>query len=95
MERRSEIIKCKVLSRTPPLLTAAASSLPTDFVPPRNRFESAEHELETLRAQVVSINQEITALQARARAAEQRDKIRQDMISKLEYKLEYAEYRIQ
>ncbi|GJS00113.1 hypothetical protein Tco_0316621 [Tanacetum coccineum] len=62
---------------------------------PLTRFESAEHELETLRAQVVSINQEITALQARARAVEQRDKISQDMISKLEYKLEYAEYRIQ
>ncbi|GJV34616.1 hypothetical protein Tco_1395016 [Tanacetum coccineum] len=53
------------------------------------------HDLETLRARVVSSKREITSLRGRARAAEPRDEISKDRISELEDGLGYAEYHIQ
>ncbi|GKA07892.1 putative reverse transcriptase domain-containing protein [Tanacetum coccineum] len=47
-------------------------------------LETTNHELETLRARVVSSEGDISSLHAKARAAEQREEISRDMISELE-----------
>ncbi|GKC23995.1 hypothetical protein Tco_1026145 [Tanacetum coccineum] len=48
-------------------------------------LETTEHELDTLRARVVSVEQEIASLLAKARAAEQQDMISRARISELEH----------
>ncbi|GKE09960.1 hypothetical protein Tco_1413511, partial [Tanacetum coccineum] len=49
-------------------------------------LETTEHELDTLRAKVISAEQEIASLLARARAAEQQDVISRARISELEHR---------
>nr|GEU41664.1 RNA-directed DNA polymerase, eukaryota [Tanacetum cinerariifolium] len=55
---------------------------------PLTRLETTEHDLEASRARLVSFEQEIASLQAKARAAEQRDEISQDRILVESYKVE-------
>ncbi|GJX76514.1 hypothetical protein Tco_0323325 [Tanacetum coccineum] len=59
---------------------------------PSTRLDDTKHELETLRARVVSSEREIDSLLAKARVVEQRDEIARDRISELEDRLGYAEY---
>ncbi|GKA88373.1 hypothetical protein Tco_0810137 [Tanacetum coccineum] len=61
---------------------------------PFTRLKTTKHELETLKAKVVSLEREITSLLVRARSAEQRDGIDRDRIFELEDRLGYAEYHI-
>ncbi|GJU48552.1 diacylglycerol kinase 4-like protein [Tanacetum coccineum] len=78
-------------------LSGSSSSTPSSshFGSSRKSLETIEHDLETLRARVVSSKREITSLRGRARAAEPRDEISRDRISELEDGLGYAEYHIQ